>query len=154
MALLRPQPQTTLALTTGAGGAAAFRDEIAGARAHGTDRVLLAARAGDDDEGQVGIEQLDQLQRFVATEAGHVVVGNDDVPVMGDQGGAEIWTGVDARDVWLESLTLQFALEQLRVVVGIFDHQDGNRPRHLQVLPATESWTRLKDAQIGCHGER
>ena len=47
--------------------------------------MFLAPGARHYDEGEVRVEEFDQFQRFLAAEAGHLVVRNDDVIVAGDQ---------------------------------------------------------------------
>jgi hypothetical protein len=103
-----------------------FDDEVVGASAHRGHRVFLAARAGHDDERQIRVEELDQLERLFAAESRHRVVGDHDVEVAGDEGVSEFGPGVDSQDVGVEPFPLQLALQQLRVVVGVFNHQDGD----------------------------
>ena len=108
-----------------------LHDEVVGARAHRLDGVLFAARAGHHDERQVGIEALDHRQRFIAAEAGHVVIGNHDVEPPFAQRGAQIVAGVDASHIGQESLAAELQLQQPGVVLGILDHQHVYRSNHV-----------------------
>ena len=105
-------------------------DEIVRARPHGGDRVLFAARAGNHDEWQIGIEVADKAQRFVTAEAGHGVVGNDDVPVALDECRSQQRPAVNAGDLRRKPLLLKLTFDELGVVFRVFNDQDVNGPWH------------------------
>jgi hypothetical protein len=53
---------------------------VAGAGAHRVDRILLAGRVGDDDEGRVHAALLHQGKRVDGTQGRRGALAQDDVP--------------------------------------------------------------------------
>jgi len=112
------------------------------------DGVLFTARARHHDKGQVGIEALDHRQRFVAAEAGHVVIGNHHIEPAFGQRLSQIVAGVHASHIGQESLAAELQLQQPGIVLGILNHQNVYRSNH-EVPPSLKRAPRA----LGLHSD-
>ena len=96
---------------------------VGGAVAHRLDRGVLADLAGDEDEGHVARIRLQQLERDQAAEARHVVVGDDDVPGLGERL-EEVGLGLDPARMRHDAAARQVRQQQLVVELGVLEMED------------------------------
>ena len=91
----------------------------------------LADLAGDDDEGQIEAPLLQNVQCVDTAEAGHRVIGNDDIPLAANKGRAHFVGALHAIVDEVVAAALQFRHQQLPVVVVVLDDKDVEQVFHL-----------------------
>ena len=105
----------------------ALEDQIGNAVAHQIDGGFLADRAGNDDHRPIRIVGLADLEDGGEIGAGHVVVGQHDVPALPLEFGLHAGDGIDGAIFGIEAGAAQ-RIEQQRHVVGrILDDEDAGR---------------------------
>ncbi len=95
---------------------------------------LLADAAGQKDEGDVGTDARRDHLRGEAVERGQIVIAEDGVEPARSQRGLERFTAIDARDPRLEAASRQRRLDEVGVVLVVFEMQDRERA-HAAALP-------------------
>jgi len=108
----------------------AFHEVIVGAGFHGRHRHILADAAGDDDEGDVQAGFLEQLQGAHGVERREVVVGQDYVPGMFQEGGSHGVAGFDPAHLDFITSFAEQVDHDLRVKFGIFNNEDAKEGLH------------------------
>ncbi len=103
-------------------GEVGLEQVVAGAVAHGGHRHVLADLARDQDEGQRALERLDDVERRQAGKAGHVEIGQHDVPAFLERG-PERRLGIDPGRLHLDAATAQMGHLELMVELGVLQVQ-------------------------------
>ena len=114
-------------------GDIALLDVVGDAVAHGREGHVVGNLAGVDDEGNVAPAAAHDFKRGGRIEAGHGVVGNDQIPLALFQRAGEIAGAVHALRIRVQPARAQLSVQQEDVVFIVLDHQylDGSEPSHL-----------------------
>src|ERR1700719_2229333 len=99
-----------------------FEDVVRGPLSHDSDRQILAARARNDDKGDVEMQSLEQFQRAWRIQFCHLVIGQYDVggPLEKPQKLSFCFQALSAR---LEPASSQFVQYQLCIIRMVFQDQ-------------------------------
>ena len=95
---------------------------------HGLDRDIFADGARHEDERQIPVASPQERQRIASAEPRHREIRDHHVPRLPTQRGGQPGCRLDALPGWIEASPPQLAHQQRRVVVGILDDQDVERP--------------------------
>jgi hypothetical protein len=107
-----------------------FDQEVLCSALQGGDRRLFTDGARDDDHGDLEVRFFDDRQRVERGEHRHRVVGDDHIPrLLVERRPKEIGR-IDALRDQVIAGAAQLSREQLRVVIGVFDHQDAQLLLH------------------------
>jgi hypothetical protein len=101
--------------------------DVARARAQRLDRRLLADRAREDHEGDVGAGRVHDRLRLARREPGQVVVAERDVPRPVGERLAQCGRRPHTARSHLVAVPAQLVLDELRVLLGVLDQQQVQR---------------------------
>ena len=107
-------------------GQIALHDIVLCTCPHADDRSVFADGAGNENEGNVGIVALDDIERARATEIGHRVIREHDVPFLLECL-QQFGLGVQALPFKAEVRALQIFDQQQGIVLRVFYDQGAYR---------------------------
>jgi hypothetical protein len=99
----------------------AFDEVVLRAIAETQDGGGFVEGAGDEDERNVGVAGADNLEGLQAGEAGHGVVGDDEIPFAMSEGLQQSGGGIDTLAYQVKTAFAELALDELAIVFRVFD---------------------------------
>ena len=91
---------------------------------------FLANGARDADKRNVQALLAADRQGCGASQLGHRVVADNEVPLVPNKGGLHGRPSLHALEHWLKTPALKFGRDQKRIILGILHHQHSQRARH------------------------
>ena len=99
-------------------------DVVVGAVLHRLDRDFFADRAGHENERHFEAAVAHDRERRGSAEAGHRVIGDDEIPVALSSASVSAFGGIDAREIGLVPALPQVLDQERGVVFRVLDQQE------------------------------